>query len=537
VKEHLEPLLKGVSLSKAFGTLPALQQVSLEVYFGEVVGLAGESGSGKSVLAMLLAGFHAPDEGEIYFSGRRIRPPFRARALGIEVIHQTPDLAEHLDITSNVFLGGEIGWPSMAKWLQVPNRRRMGREAARILEQLGMQFDSLRENVANLSSEQRQMIAIARTMTHPARLIIIDDPTLLLSYAYQQKLLSVIQAWQQQGTAVLFSSNNLDHLMAVTDRIIVLRQGRRVAEYHTDAADREELVAAMVGTTERQQLTPIIWALDSYYRAREQAEKLRHNQAALKRDMAAQDTLGGQLIDQLAEQISALDSANTALQDAQRRLLKELEQERKHLAREIHDQVIQDLLAVGYHLEGIEEEDKKKSALKGELADIRDSIGVLVEDLRHICGSLRPPTIDSLGLGATLKSYTHDWTRRTGIPVTLNLDTNLGRLPEEIELSMFRIAQEGLRNVRKHANASAVEISLKHTSPRTLMISIADDGQGLPNGFDLSAPPTEGHYGLLGISERVALLGGRLKLQNHPAGGLLIQAEIPHPRAVQTGEG
>jgi signal transduction histidine kinase len=82
-----------------------------------------------------------------------------------------------------------------------------------------------------------------------------------------------------------------------------------------------------------------------------------------------------------------------------------------------------------------------------------------------------------------------------------------------------------------------VEIALKHTSPRTLMISIADNGQGLPKGFDLSASPTEGHYGLLGISERVALLGGRLKLQNQPNGGLLIQAEIPHPRAMQIGEG
>ena len=535
MKEHLEPLLKGVSLSKAFGTLPALQQVSLEVYFGEVVGLAGESGSGKSVLAMLLAGFHAPDEGEIYFSGRRIRPPFRARALGIEVIHQTPDLAEHLDITSNVFLGGEIGWPSMAKWLQVPNRRRMGREAARILEQLGMQFDSLRENVANLSSEQRQMIAIARTMTHPARLIIIDDPTLLLSYAYQQKLLSVIQAWQQQGTAVLFSSNNLDHLMAVTDRIIVLRQGRRVAEYHTDAADREELVAAMVGTTERQQLTPIIWALDSYYRVREQAEKLRHHQKLLEQDLATQGTVDRQFVDQLTEQINALDSANAALQDAQRRLLTELEQERKYLAREIHDQVIQDLLSVNYELEEIEAAEAVTSILSQELAGIRENIRGLVADLRRICGGLRPPTIDNLGLGAAIQSYTHDWSKRTNIATTLDLDDNLSRLPEAIELSIFRIVQEGLSNVRKHANASDVEISLKHTSPRTLLLSIADNGAGLAEDFELSDLPAEGHYGLLGISERVALLGGRVQFQNQAKGGLLVQAEIPHPRVAQTG--
>ena len=482
---------------------------------------------------MLLAGFHVPDEGELYFAGRRLQWPFRVRALGIQVIHQTPSLAENLDITSNIFLGNEIGWPLWGEWLKVPNQRRMDQEATRILTQLDMRFTSLREAVANLSSEQRQMIAIARAMTFKPRLIVIDDPTRLLSYPRQQKLLALIQVWQQQGTAVIFSSSNPDHLLAVTDRIVILRHGQLAAEYRTDETDRAEIVAAMVGTTDRQQLTPIIWALDSYYRVREQAERLRHQQKLLEQDLAAQGTVDRQLVDQLAEQISALDSANAALQDAQRRLLTELEQERKSLAREIHDQVIQDLLSVNYELEEIEASEAASPVFCQGLSDIRDSIRNLVADLRRICGSLRPPTIDSLGLGAALKSYTHDWTRQTGISVTLGPDTNLGRLPEDIELSIFRIIQEGLRNIRKHANASNVEISLEHTSPRTLMISIADDGQGLPDSFDLSAPPTEGHYGLLGISERVALLGGRLKLQNQPSGGLLLQTEIPHPRVAQ----
>jgi signal transduction histidine kinase len=213
--------------------------------------------------------------------------------------------------------------------------------------------------------------------------------------------------------------------------------------------------------------------------------------------------------------------------------LTEREQERKHLAREIHDQVIQDLLSINYQLEEIEVDEHVTSALKGRLTDIRESIRGLIDDLRHICGNLRPPTIDSLGLGAALQSYTHEWSKRTGTGVTLNLDTNRGRLPETIELSIFRIVQEGLSNVRKHAHASAVQICLQHTSPRALMVSIADDGRGLPDDFDLSALSAEGHYGLLGISERVALLGGRLKLQNQANGGLLIQAEIPHPRVTQ----
>jgi signal transduction histidine kinase len=289
-------------------------------------------------------------------------------------------------------------------------------------------------------------------------------------------------------------------------------------------------VAAIVGTSDRQQLTPIIWALDSYYRAREQAEKLRYSQRLLERDLAAQDTLRREIIDQLSEQINALDSANAALQAAQRRLLTELEQERKHLAREIHDQVIQDLLGVNYQLEEIETDEVMTPLIKDELVDIRESVRILVDDLRRICGDLRPPTIDSLGLGAALQSLTRDWAERTGTSLTLDLDSNLGRLPEAIELSIFRIVQESLNNIRKHAQANGVQVSLKHTSPRTLMLSIADDGHGLTDGFDLSTVSTEGHYGLLGISERVALLGGRLSLQNQPSGGLLLQVEIPHPR-------
>ena len=92
----MEPLLRVINLSKSFGTLPAVQQVSFEVYPGEVVGLAGRSGSGKTVLAMLLAGLYVPNKGDIYFAGQRLQWPFQARTLGIEVIHQQPDLAEHL---------------------------------------------------------------------------------------------------------------------------------------------------------------------------------------------------------------------------------------------------------------------------------------------------------------------------------------------------------------------------------------------------------------------------------------------------------
>jgi len=526
----MEPLLRVINLSKRFGTLPAVQQVSFDVNPGEVVGLTGSIGSGKSVLVMMLAGLYAPNEGDIYYANQRLRWPFSAQSLGIGVIHQKPELAEGLDVTSNIFLGKEIGKLNALGWLRIPDRGRMDKEATRILAQLDVQVESLRDKVVNLSSEQRQMIAIARILTRPAKLVIIDEPTVLLSYPHQQILLNLIQGWRQQGVAVLFSTNNLEHIFAVTDRIIILHQGRKVADQRTDETSREEVVATLVGKIDDDQIAPTIWAFDSYYRAREKAEKLRYHQTLLEKDVTAQDPINQQLVDQLAEQVRAFDQANLALQEAHRQLLSEREQERKRLARELHDQIIQDLLSTNYQLEGIETGNGLTPALQSEMAEVRDNIRVLVEDLRRICGNLRPPTIDSLGLGAALQSFTQDWSERTGVQVNLDLDPNLGRLPEALELSIFRIVQEGLSNVRKHAQASRVQISLRHTSPRMLMISIGDDGLGFPEDFDLKSVSANGHYGLLGISERVALLGGRLRLQRRSGGGSLLQVEIPHPR-------
>jgi signal transduction histidine kinase len=528
-----QPLLRAISVSKQFGNLAAVRNVSLEIRPGEVVGLAGRSGAGKSVLMKILAGLQPPDSGMLYFKEQRLQWPFRAQSYGINVIHQEPELAEGLDVTSNIFLGNEICWPFFSRFLPIPNQRKMHEEAGRLLHSLDVRLPSLHEQAANLSSEKRQMVALAQVMARPSQLILVDDPSSLLSLPYQERLLDLIRSWQEQGVGVLFSSHNLDHLFAVTDRIVVLRQGRFIGDFRTDAANRERIVAALVGTADRQQRTPVIWALDSYYRARKQAETLRHNQMLLRRDLAAQDNLNRQLVEQLADQVKALDSANLALQDAQRRLLTEREQERKHLARELHDQMIQDLLSLNYELEDMASKALEETPIVADIDDVRSDIRMLVEDLRRICGNLRPPTIDSLGLGAALKSYLHDWSDRTGIVVDLTIDDDFGRLPEAIELSIFRIVQEGVNNIRKHANASQAEIALQHTSPRLLLISIADDGVGLQKTFNLGELGETGHFGLLGISERVALMGGRLHFQNLPEGGLLIQVEVPHPRVTR----
>ena len=528
----MDPLLSARGLSKRFGALTALREVTLQIFPGEVVGLAGRNGAGKTVLTRILAGLLAPDHGVLSFDGRPVSWPFQAADLGISLIHQEPMLAGQFDITSNIFLGHELKRTILGRPTSLLDQRQMHAEARRILALLDVEFASLDAKVATLSSDHRQLISLAQGMVTNARLRIVDDPTALLSTPYQSRLLSLIGTWQQQGSAVLFSSQNLDHLFAVTDRIIVLRGGRVVANLATDETSREEVVGTLVGSGETQQYTPVIWALDSYYQAKRQAETLRHNQSLLEQDLAARDTINQKLLEQLSEQVQALDKANSALQDAQRRLLTQREMERKHLARELHDETIQDLLSLNYQLEEIASLANEEAPWVAELDDVRHTIRRLVTNIRGICRDLRPPTIDSLGLGPALTSFTSGWSERSGIEVTLIMAQQMGRLPEAIELSIFRIVQEGLNNVWKHAQATQVRVELGYKSARMLTVTIADDGRGLGADFDLAALSGSGHFGLLGISERVALLGGRLRIQNQARGGLRLIAEIPHPRAV-----
>lgn len=532
----MDPLLSARNINKRIGFFAALSNIDLEIYPGEVVGLAGRSGAGKTLLTRILAGLLAPDEGEIVFNGRFLTWPFLSKKVGISLIHQKPMLADQFDIISNIFLGHEIKWSFLGKQTNVPNQRKMHREAKRILGLLDFRYTLLSEKVANLSSNDRQLISIAQGMAAPAKLRIVDDPTAVLSTHYQSRMLSLIESWQKQNLAVLYSSRNLDHLFAVTDRIIVLREGKLVANFKTDDANREEIVAALVGSGEQQQRTPAIWALDNYYQAKQQAEILRHNQQMLEKDLAARDSVNQELLIQLSKQVRALDSANVALQDAQRRLLTEREMERKRLARELHDETIQELLSLNYQLEENTRLAGGNDPLIAEMHDMRHIVQQMVTNIRGICRNLRPPAIDSLGLGAALKSYMVNWSDRTGIVMDLKLSENFARLPETIELSIFRIVQESLNNVWKHSDASQVRVSLEYTSPRMLSVTIADDGKGLPNDFDLSLVSDSGHFGLLGISERVALLGGSLQFANNPEGGLMIQAQIPHPKVTREDE-
>jgi signal transduction histidine kinase len=292
-----------------------------------------------------------------------------------------------------------------------------------------------------------------------------------------------------------------------------------------------EIVELIVGSSRQEQVTPLIWALESYHSAQQQAEELQRTQKTLEQSLEARTSLNRQLFEHLGSQIEALGQLTDALQATQRRLITEREDERKALARELHDQVIQDLLSFNYRLEEIENQERSGD-LRGEMESVRNGIRNVVGELRQICSDLRPPTIDHHGLSAAIDSLVHEWAERSNTQVQLEIDPALGRLPETIELSVFRIVQEGLSNIRKHAAAKRVRLVVRRSPSASLLLRLEDDGQGLSVPTDLASLTAKKHFGLVGISERVALLGGTMNIESSAGNGVILQVEIPSPHPV-----
>jgi signal transduction histidine kinase len=289
-----------------------------------------------------------------------------------------------------------------------------------------------------------------------------------------------------------------------------------------------ERVEPMMGDTRQDQHRPIIWALENYRQIQRQSEEWHRAQATQRQSLEQPDTLDRQVWERWRRQVEALDQLSLALQAAQFRLMTECEEERKWLARQLHDQVIQVLLSFNYRLEDIESELSDK-AQQQELAAIRQSMRQVVADLRELCSNLRPPTLDSHGLRSAIRSLAEEWAERNNLQLELNIDPNLDRLPEALELSVFRIVQEGLNNIREHAAARHVTLRVERAPTTGILVRLTDDGRGLPVPIDLAELTAAGHFGLLGISERVALLGGTLRVESPSTGGTLLQVEIPGP--------
>ena len=244
------PILSARRLSKRFGGVQALWDVSFELASGEVLALAGDNGAGKSTLIKLISGVHLPDAGELRFKGERIEMnhPRVERGLGIETIYQDLSLADNLDIGANVFLGREPA-RRLLGLLPILDRRHMREQAQSVLESLGIEIGTSEfgRPVRNLSGGQRQAVAIGRAIYWRAELLILDEPTASLGVPEQRKVRELITRLKRQDVAVIFISHNLAEIFEISDRVLVLRQGRKAGERRVAETDSDEVVKLMVG--------------------------------------------------------------------------------------------------------------------------------------------------------------------------------------------------------------------------------------------------------------------------------------------------
>lgn len=235
---------------KRFGAVHALNDVSLRVDRGEVLALLGDNGAGKSTLVKCISGVHALDEGEILLNGEAasIHSPAAARNAGIETVYQDLALFDNLTPAQNFYCGREIAGPA---WLPRPlrflNSRAMDREAAAVLERLKVRLPKLDAPVALMSGGQRQAIAVARATVFARKLVILDEPTAALGVRESRKVLDLIAQLRDEGNAVILITHNMEHVVELADRAVVLRQGRKVGELKPDRTNQQDLVAMIVG--------------------------------------------------------------------------------------------------------------------------------------------------------------------------------------------------------------------------------------------------------------------------------------------------
>src|SRR5512136_163401 len=225
------PVVEMRNIKKSFAAVRALRGVDLVLHPNEVLGLVGDNSAGKSTLMKVLSGAYVPDEGEIFIDGRKVQitDPLHARHLGIEMVYQDLALVNHLDVTANVFLGREK-MSSQLGLIGVMNQRHMEEETRRLLDRLKIDIASVRLDVERLSGGQRQAVAIARTTAFNAKVIIMDEPTAALSVAAIGKVLDLVRELKAQGRSIIVISHRLEDIYSVSDRLIVMRNGRKVRD-------------------------------------------------------------------------------------------------------------------------------------------------------------------------------------------------------------------------------------------------------------------------------------------------------------------
>jgi simple sugar transport system ATP-binding protein len=237
------------SISKHFGAIQALQDVSLRLDRSQVLGLMGDNGAGKSTLVKIIAGNFRPSSGTIRIDGEEVHfhRPIEARKHGVEIVYQDLALCDNLTAAANVFLGREVRkgiWP-----FRILNYARMYRRAGEIFAELKSETRP-RDLVKQMSGGQRQAVAIARTRLSDPKIVLMDEPTAAISVRQVAEVLSLIRRLRDTGHSVVLISHRMPDVFAVADRIAVLRRGRKVADKAIGESSPEEVTGLITGAIE-----------------------------------------------------------------------------------------------------------------------------------------------------------------------------------------------------------------------------------------------------------------------------------------------
>jgi simple sugar transport system ATP-binding protein len=243
------PLLEARNVVKTFGHVQALRGADFSIQAGEVVALMGDNGAGKSTLVKTLSGVQAPTSGSILIDGEpvQLKSPEDAREYGLETVYQDLALADTLDAAANLFLGREKLRRGLLGRLGFLDDKGMRREAAEVFTRLSVTVSATGRTVASMSGGQRQGVAVCRSVMWANRLVFMDEPTAALGVAQTKNVLDLIRRVRDDGIAVVLISHNVQDVLAVADRIEVLRLGRRAARLDIASATRESIVAAITG--------------------------------------------------------------------------------------------------------------------------------------------------------------------------------------------------------------------------------------------------------------------------------------------------
>jgi ABC-type sugar transport system ATPase subunit len=247
------PFVRLNSVSKAFGGIHALENVTLDLYAADVVGLVGDNGAGKSTLVKILSGAYEPTVGQVELEGTtaRLSPPVEAQRMGVETVYQDLSLISAFTATENVFLGRELSLGKGPLMFRLMRRRAMAEATLRGLQDLKIDIPGVRGRpVERMSGGQRQLVAIARAAFWGGKLLLLDEPTAALGVRESREVLELIGRLSARGLTIVMVTHNLEHLWQVCTRVVVIRRGRKVADMRSKETTMDEVVAYITGAKE-----------------------------------------------------------------------------------------------------------------------------------------------------------------------------------------------------------------------------------------------------------------------------------------------